>query len=75
MPTVIFALQGGSGWTLGAPFQPNYPFGFGLDYLSVSFGPSSAVVDATAELVNVTVELVNAAPVAGLYVVEVREGC
>ena len=63
--------QGGAGFTLSAPFRANYPFGHGLDYLSVTYGASSAVVDAANLFVNVSVALSNAAPVAGLYVVQV----
>ena len=63
--------QGGSGFTLNTPFAPNYAFGHGLDYLAVSLTASSVTVDAAAMLVNVTVALANAAPVAGKYVVEV----
>ena len=44
---------------------------FGLDYLGVSYGASSAVVDASNLCVNVSVALSNSAPVAGLYVVQV----
>jgi beta-xylosidase len=69
---IKYSTQGGEGWTLGAPFAPNYPFGFGLDYLDVSLGTVSALVDAAALLVNVTVEVHNAAQTSGLYVVEVR---
>ena len=65
-----FVEQGGP-WTLGAPNSPLFGFGFGLDYLSVAFGASSAVVDAPNMLVNVTVEVSNAAPMAGKFVVEV----
>ena len=63
--------QGGSGFTLGAPFAPNYAFGYGLDYLQVTYGASSAVLDEANMLVNVSVALANAAPVAGRFVVEV----
>jgi beta-xylosidase len=66
-----FSDQGGSGFTLNTPFAPNYAFGHGLDYLAVSVSSSSVIVDATAMLVNVSVALANAAPFAGLYVVEV----
>jgi beta-glucosidase len=69
---IKYSDQGGAGWTLGAPFTPNYPFGFGLDYLDVSVAASSAEVDTAAQSVNVSVALANAAPTAGLYVVEVR---
>ena len=64
-------MQGGAGFTLGAPFKAAYPFGFGLDYLQVAIGPSAAVVDPVAMFVNVSVSLTNAAPRAGKYVVEV----
>jgi beta-xylosidase len=66
-----FSTQGGSAFTLGTPFAPNYYFGHGLDYLSVTVAASSAVVDAAAMRVNVTVSLANAAPRAGKYVVQV----
>ena len=68
---IKYSTQGGAGWTLGAPFAPAYPFGFGLDYLDVAVTASAAAVDAAAQTVNVTVTLHNAAAVAGLYVVEV----
>jgi hypothetical protein len=60
-------LEGGSGWTLGAPFTPLYPLGFGLDYLKVTYGASAAVVDPVGLSVNVTVALNNAAPVTGEF--------
>ena len=63
--------QGGAGFTLGTPFSPNYAFGHGLDYLGVTYGASSAVVDAANQAVNVSVAVLNAAPVAGLFVVQV----
>jgi len=66
-----FSDQGGAGWTLGAPFAPNYALGHGLDYLGVSLGASAAAVDAGAGAVNVSVTLRNAAPRAGAYVVQV----
>jgi len=44
---------------------------YGLDYLAVTFGASSATVDAAAQTVTVTVQLANAAPTAGAYVVQV----
>lgn len=43
----------------------------GLDYLSVTLGKSSAVVDAAAQIVTVSVLVTNAAPRAGGYVVQV----
>ena len=60
-----------SGFTLGAPFAPAYPFGHGLDYLDVSFGHIGAVVDEPNRHVNVSVELLNAAARGGGYVVQV----
>ena len=57
-----FSDQGGAGFTLNTPFEPAYAFGFGLDYLNVSLGASSAVVDVAAMRVNVSVALSNAAP-------------
>lgn len=68
---IKFSDQGGAGWTLGAPFTPLYPLGFGLDYLSVSFGASSAVWDSAASVALVNVTLVNAALRAGKFVVQV----
>jgi len=65
-----FVEQGGP-WTLGASNTPLFGFGFGLDYLSVTFGASSVVVDAANMLVNVTVEVINSSPNAGKFVVEV----
>lgn len=60
------------GFTLGTPYAPLYPFGFGLDYLQVSYGQSSAVVDATNLFVNLTVQVTNADQVrAGDKVVQV----
>ena len=59
------------------PAQPRTPHAppslaqYGLDYLGVSFGASSAAVDAAAQTVTVTVQLANAAPRAGAYVVQV----
>ena len=44
---------------------------YGLDYLMVTFGASSASVDASTQTVTVTVELNNVAPIAGAYVVQV----
>ena len=66
-----FSDQGGEGFTLSTPYHANYRFGFGLDYLAVTYGASSAVVDAANMFVNISVALANAAPVAGLYVVQV----
>jgi beta-glucosidase-like glycosyl hydrolase len=68
---IKFSDQGGAGWTLGAPFAPNYALGHGLDYLAVSLGASAAAVDAGARAVRVSVALHNAAPRAGAYVVQV----
>jgi beta-glucosidase-like glycosyl hydrolase len=67
----MLSTQGGSGFTLGTPFAPNFAFGHGLDYLAVTFGASSVTVDTPNQLVNVTVALNNAAPRSGLFVVEV----
>jgi len=66
-----FSDQGGSGFTLGTPYKPNYPFGFGLDYLKVVTSSSSAIVDAVNMFVNVTVNLLNSAQTSGQYVVQV----
>ena len=63
--------QGGSGWTLGAPFSPAYAFGSGLDYLNVSIVGSTAVLDEAGRCINFTITLHNAAPFAGSHVVQV----
>jgi beta-glucosidase len=63
--------QGGAGFTLNQPFKPNYPFGFGLDYLQVSISSSSALVDIASMTVNVTINLRNSAIRNGQYVVQV----
>ena len=68
---IKFSVQGGQGWTLGAPFSPLFALGHGLDYLNVSFGASSAAVDAAAQTMTVSVDVVNAASAAGAYVVQV----
>jgi len=68
---IKFTDQGGSGYTLGAPFRPAYPLGHGLDFLSVSYGASSATLDTAAQCVHVDVTVNNAAPREGAYVVQV----
>ena len=68
---IKFSDQGGAGFTLSTPFEPAYAFGWGLDYLDVTIGATSVVVDAAAMRVNVSVALDNAAPRAGKWVVQV----
>jgi beta-glucosidase len=58
------------GYTLNTPFAPAYPFGFGLDYLSVTFGSSSVVVDTVNQFVNATLAVNNAAARPGAKTVQ-----
>jgi len=68
---IKFSVQGGAGFTLGAPFAPLFALGHGLDYLNVSYASSTATVDAAAQTMTVSVAVVNTAPAAGAYVVQV----
>lgn len=68
---IKFTDQGGQAWTLGQPFTPLYPLGYGLDYLQITLRNVSAVVDAANQVIDVTVNVANAASREGAFVVQI----
>ena len=53
------------------PTSPLFPFGFGLDYLNISYGSSTVQLSPDASTVSVTVEVISANGNSGSKVVQV----